>query len=92
MKHPSPFKIEQDVPIPRENWTGNNRYPFRDMKVGDSFFISSDTPGEAALRVRSSVCYFSKRNPEYHFTVLKVDGGCRVWRIAKKRYARGGRP
>lgn len=86
MKHPSPFTVEKNVPIPRSNWTGNYRYPFRQMEIGDSFFVPGDSPGEAAIRVRSAASYFCHRNPGFYFSVLKVDGGCRVWRIESPRY------
>jgi len=75
------FKIEKGVPQPTKRGSKfYNSYPFREMKVGDSFFVPKDSVNEASFR--SAVAYFALRHQEYRFTVRREDnGGLRVWRI-----------
>ena len=35
------FKIDSDVPPPRERTYPQQKYPFDEMEVGDSFFVPS---------------------------------------------------
>ena len=38
------FEIRKDIPIPtatREGFTKPSKYPFRDMEVGDMFFVAN---------------------------------------------------
>jgi hypothetical protein len=70
------FKIEKKVPIPARTTT--QKYPFRDMEVGDSFVA---TDGGKSVLVAASA--FTRRNPEYRFTTRKEGDGIRIWRIAK---------
>jgi hypothetical protein len=61
--------VVSNVPVP-ERYT---RYPFHQMKVGDSFYSSSSTVTSAAFR--HGTLYNKK------FTVRKEGDGLRVWRI-----------
>lgn len=71
------YKIEKNIPMPLIR--GFRMYPYREMKVGNSIFIpDSDVPPSGAYPAPH---YFAKRNPEYKFTVRKVEGGFRIWRI-----------
>lgn len=71
------YKIEKGIPIPT---VGTRRkFPFAEMKIGDSFFISQ-IEGETNS-VRSTACYYARRNPGYKFRVKRVEGGTRVWRV-----------
>jgi len=72
------FKIEKGVPLPpkgtgRKN--GTYKYPFRDMEVGDSFFVP----------ITDRKQWFStaamKALPGWKFAQRKVTGGIRVWRV-----------
>lgn len=67
------FKIESGIPIPSKS--GDSRYPFREMKVGDSFFV----PGKKAANLAGCLGYYRTR---YKITLVTrtVDGGVRVWR------------
>ncbi len=73
------FKIEQGIPVwGRSGFT--LKYPFREMKVGDSVFIANRAPS-----VMHSSLDYAKRcmgEPGVKFACRTVDGGCRVWRIA----------
>lgn len=73
------FKIETNVPVPPLSGGARPKYPFREMKIGDSFFASNEDA--KVISVRVSAHTFGRRNKEYRFTVVKESGGCRVWRI-----------
>lgn len=64
--------IESGVPIPPRPG-----YPFKQLKVGDSFLLPEDA-NERILRIRAaSVGTRLGRK----FSVRKVEGGFRVWRV-----------
>ena len=71
-----------DVPL-EMNWRGSRRYwPFKFMKIGESFFIegaaSTQSPlGGRAWRAAKSV---GKKNG-WEFVGRKVEGGIRIWRL-----------
>lgn len=69
------FKIEKQISLP------NNRqkYPFRELKVGESFFISHDNN---ALSARSNAYLYCHKNKGVRFTCRNVEGGVRIWRTA----------
>lgn len=73
------LKIDKDVPIPmRGSWQGLGRkYPFEEMEVGDSFFVTDVSPKS----VRTSANGWKKRHPGFDYTSRVIDGGTRVWRI-----------
>lgn len=71
------FEIEKGVPAPSA--PRNAKYPFRNMEIGDSFFVPDDKASEDALR--SSASAFGKHN-SIKLKVKRVEGGLRVWRIA----------
>lgn len=70
------FKIEAGLPIPNNK----TKYPFRSMKVGDSFVILSDNPQGKQRRLYSSIAYWKKALPGRHFVMRCVEGGVRIWR------------
>lgn len=75
------FKIENGIPSPRPGVGRKNKYPFREMLVGQSFFIPESEVGG----VRSSAIYFTKNNKHYRFVCAKTNDpapGVRVWRVA----------
>lgn len=77
------IQIEKDVPIPADDSRRVSKYPFRDMEVGDSFFVACENgnPAKAAIAVRSSAIIWGKRKGHRKFTTRIVEGGVRVWRI-----------
>lgn len=82
------FEIDSNVPIPSPQATGrHSRYPFREMKIGDSFLVPNE---HDSVRVRSSASYFGIRNKEYRFIVRKDTGGVRVWRVPLKTLNQDG--
>jgi len=85
------FAIEKGVPIP--TWHNNNldgytgKFPFHEMKVGDSFLIpcSPITQDKEGTRVSAAGHDYKKRwNSKFRMAYRKVTGGIRVWRIRCK--------
>lgn len=79
------YKVDKDVPIPenRGRRFGTSVYPFRDMAIGDSFFVPATSPEEQVVigkRIASSGTNKALRKDGMYFTVRKVEGGVRCWR------------
>ena len=55
-----------------------SKYPFKDMKIGDSFFVECDKPKTKKL---SSILGCAGRCKPMKFTVRQVENGIRTWRI-----------
>ena len=71
---PALFKVEEKIPI---SWF-YRKYPFKDMKVGDSFVVSP----ENVFSVRSTSCEYGKRYG-WKFSTRRVSRTeYRCWRIA----------
>ena len=64
------FKIEHGIKFPQRT-----KYPFEDMKVGDSFFVL----GEKNLHPRAF--WATKRFSPKVFRGAKTKDGFRIWRI-----------
>lgn len=81
--------IDRGIPLPplsnahRGNQRRTRKYPWREMKVDESFFVSCP-PQELAHRRRSlKRCIASlKGMPHHQFEIRRVEGGLRVWRTA----------
>jgi len=77
------FVIEKGVPVPEAGYRAprspQKRYPFKAMEVGDSFLMQTESfESWNALRVAAMA---QKRNSKT-FSVRRVVGGFRCWRIA----------
>jgi hypothetical protein len=78
------FKIEtKKIPIPEPRALGyRGKYPFIEMKVGDSFFVPLISGKE--INIRNAASVYGKRLNRV-FTVRRVNtdkvDGVRVWRI-----------
>ena len=74
------FKIEDGIPIAGAAGAGgsNKKYPFKEMKVGQSFFVDV----ENAQKVQGAAHQFAKKHPEYKFLTRREGEGRRVWRVA----------
>lgn len=78
------FKIEPAIAIPPAINRGK-RFPFHQMKIGDSFFVLEATV--KSTKLRNAAADFTKRNAGWHFVTRKMKDsadrpGCRVWRVA----------
>lgn len=80
VKNDTQFVLERDVPIPKH--TGRGRaatYPFRDMEVGDSFFVTTSRPKTHPVR-RAASAFAARHGGK--FCTRRTDEGVRVWRFA----------
>jgi hypothetical protein len=71
--------IESGIPIPSiPNNGAHQNYPWSDLKIGDSFFVS-EVSASGPLRAASvaSKIYAPKK-----FTARTVNGGVRIWRVS----------
>jgi len=70
------FQIDSNIPIPPRYRNGiNASFPFKEMAVGDSFWVD----GETSKRARAAASTFSKATGHKYTT--RADGdGVRVWR------------
>lgn len=78
------YEIESNVPPPKKSQ--RNKYPFDDMKVGDSFFVPLEKADPSS--VRNSAFSHAQRRDDFavsvrHVTKDGVKTGVRVWRVAK---------
>jgi hypothetical protein len=70
--------VEEGIEIPEGRLVGRpQKYPFAEMKIGDSFFVS----GIGRNTINSSVNQNRLRTGR-RYTVKAVNNGFRVWRIA----------
>jgi hypothetical protein len=77
----SDFPVETGIPMPDgpQDSRYNYKYPWRQMNVGDSFFIAAADKRRKLARIRSVMFYHNNKYPE-HFEARIVDAGVRVWR------------
>jgi hypothetical protein len=77
------YKIEKGIPLPSRTAGTPSRYPWDEMKNGDSFFISGKRPkglyhAAYGRGVKIAVRSETKRNKE----------GVRVWKIGQRNGAK----
>lgn len=76
-------RIESGLTIPPPR----HLYPFHRLEIGQSFAVpidakaGSEATADARGRLAVAAHQFGKRNPEYRFTVRKLTGEFRVWRV-----------
>lgn len=76
-------RIEKGVPIPNKCAnSGNKKYPYESMQVGDSFMIAlkKDDYSYTQNQARASAKSASERTG-HKYTTRRVEGGVRVWRV-----------
>jgi hypothetical protein len=80
----SPYKIEAGIEITgaSRNPDSWKRYPFGDMKVGDSFAIPENDEHGAPHRIAHAAAIYNQLfKTKMHFTSRKqADGSRRYWR------------
>ena len=78
------IKIDKQIPIPELLYGGVARkYPFKELEVGDSFFVSYEEKiASMVINSVSSSCRTGQLKKK-KFTVrdIKGDNGCRCWRV-----------
>ncbi len=65
--------VEKSVPLPE----GKKRYPYKEMDIGDSFFV-----GDGKLHVVCNANYRASKRLGMQFIARKEAQGVRVWRTA----------
>ena len=71
------YKVQQNIPIPTTN-RGGAVYPFKHMKIGDSFLA----PKEKRPSISSCIAYYKSKNRGTNFTIRLVSSNeIRIWRI-----------
>jgi len=74
----SEIKIESGIPIEATYATGRkSKYPWREMEVGDSFFIDGMPIKHASTRA-----WEAGRRAGRKFICRRQDNGVRIWRVA----------
>jgi len=77
----SDFPLETGVPMPQGGPDYSRyKYPWRQMQVGDSFFVPVTGNKKRKLYAMKSVIFYQHEKHPEHFEVRVVDGGVRVWR------------
>ena len=66
------IKIETGVPMPARQM----KYPFADLKVGNSFFVKAKDSKSARTQAHT----YKVKNPGWNFATRGVPGGVRIWR------------
>lgn len=69
------FQIEKNVPIPNGRST---KYPFADMKVGDSITVAAPDN----LRAKIAAHQWARRNNAKFVCRTQRDGVMRIWRVS----------
>ena len=77
------IKIDKNIPIPAKGTRGNPKYPFKSMKIGDSFSVSLDKEAMAHNRINVATNR-QHRTTDRRYTIrtLKSSNEIRVWRIS----------
>lgn len=75
------FKIDNNVPIPghKAGTKEGYKYPFNDMRVGDSFLVQPD-PVSGRNKIAAACSQHSKRHGG-KFITRKTPEGIRIWRV-----------
>ena len=74
----SAIQIDKNVPLPKKaNGRLDHKYPFRQMKVGDSFLYPEGVSPTAAYHVAR----YHSLKMQVQFTVRKTPEGFRCWRV-----------
>jgi len=76
------IKIDKNIPIPSK-WRTAPKYPFKAMRVGDSFSISIKKVPQAHNRINVAMCRQHKTTSKrYTLRNVKSSNEIRVWRIS----------
>lgn len=73
------YDIERNIEMPPRNGGQGARpkFPFREMDIGDSFFVEGRT-----ARTFSPAIQAAQKRGRGKFSCRAVEGGIRVWRVA----------
>jgi len=79
------YKIDKGIPLCGPS-SKSNKYPFDQMKVGDSFFAPHPDAKKARQNALARNAGPYKKSPKHvdfqrHFVTRTVEGGMRIWRV-----------
>lgn len=77
------YKIDKNVPVPAELRGRKAKYPFKEMEVGDSFFIPKTETARTTLYNASATPRLVKLGFKFTMQTKTENGveGFRVWRV-----------
>ena len=76
---PLRFDIEKGVPIPPRRGNGiASKFPFAEMKPGDSFFAKGVKAGALSS---AATGWKTRHQPKWKFCTRTVEGGSHIWRL-----------
>ena len=70
------FSVENDVEFPAATPGAKCKYPWNDMSVGSSFFVSF-----GKIKTMRAACYYHNRKGKMVFKCRETPTGVRVWRV-----------
>jgi hypothetical protein len=75
------YKVESNVPLPKKAASPGapTKYPFADMKVGQSFFVPEKDTSPKNVRASASL---AQKRCKARFSVRTMKNGVRVFRVA----------
>lgn len=73
------YKIEKNISLVPRHSKNNPLYPFKNMEIGDSFFVPFNEENPKILMKRISAC--SQHYKPFIFAVRTEKNGVRCWRI-----------
>jgi hypothetical protein len=74
------IKIETGIPVP-SNITRKSKYPFKEMKIGESFFLTDKIDPEKTRKKVSAAATMFCREKACRFKTQTFETGVRVWRV-----------
>ena len=77
------MKIDRNVPPPVDNSRDGihwRKYPFPDMRVGDSLFLEGEDG--RLLKLAAKSFQYLRRADGWKYRSRQENGGTRVWRVA----------
>lgn len=69
--------IDKGVPMPAKSTGRPSIYPFKNMEVGDSFYVAGRSP-----RLMGGAITGAKKSNGFDFVSRAEGEGTRIWRIA----------
>ena len=72
------YKIEKDIPIPKEK---RAKYPFGSLEVGQSVIIDKEHTRDKQMKYNAAANNYGKKWGKKFVTRKTEDGYIRVWRV-----------
>lgn len=76
------YEIDKNTPTPPAKKGRYPKYPFAEMKIGDSILIKTKRwNSRETLSARRSAHLYGERHEGYKFQTNFTDAGLRIWRV-----------